>query len=213
MNKGFTLIELLVVISIVSLLSSVVMSSLNGARIKARDAQRIMALKEIEHAILLYAADHNGQYPGYLAGEATFVRSQANSTEGECGYGQPGYAGDSPSYNPGIWCKLQNSLAPYIKELPKTGGGKPPYLYMTYKVPSLSLVYNPNGVRMYGLSVVLEQANDASINDGGYYNNWYELGELPAYCKAQSVPSAQIWNGWASNPCSCSVYYTSGCGY
>ena len=36
--KGFTLIELLVVISIISLLSSVVLSSLNAAREKARIA-------------------------------------------------------------------------------------------------------------------------------------------------------------------------------
>ena len=37
-NKGFTLIELLVVISIISLLSTVVMASLNSARTKAQEA-------------------------------------------------------------------------------------------------------------------------------------------------------------------------------
>ena len=37
-NKGFTLIELLVVIAIISLLSSVVLTSLNSARAKASDA-------------------------------------------------------------------------------------------------------------------------------------------------------------------------------
>jgi len=37
-NKGFTLIELLVVISIISLLSTVVMSSLQSARIKAQES-------------------------------------------------------------------------------------------------------------------------------------------------------------------------------
>lgn len=40
-NRGFTLIELLVVISIIGLLASVVLSSLNSAWVNARDTQRI----------------------------------------------------------------------------------------------------------------------------------------------------------------------------
>jgi len=39
-SRGFTLIELLVVISIIGLLSSVVMSSVNTARKRADDTQR-----------------------------------------------------------------------------------------------------------------------------------------------------------------------------
>ena len=62
-NKGFTLIELLVVISIISLLSSVVLSSLNTARAKGRDAQRIRDVIEIRNALELYAQDHGGKYP------------------------------------------------------------------------------------------------------------------------------------------------------
>jgi prepilin-type N-terminal cleavage/methylation domain-containing protein len=60
-NTGFTLIELLVVIAIISLLSSVVMSSLNSARSKARDAQRISDVKQFTLALGLYY-DKYGSY-------------------------------------------------------------------------------------------------------------------------------------------------------
>ncbi len=62
-NKGFTLIELLVVVSIISLLSSVVLASLNSARVKARDARRKADLHSLETAIQLYFISNNGAYP------------------------------------------------------------------------------------------------------------------------------------------------------
>lgn len=61
-TKGFTLIELLVVISIIALLSSVVLSALNSARAKARDAHRMGDLKAVQTALELYYND-NGSYP------------------------------------------------------------------------------------------------------------------------------------------------------
>ena len=59
---GFTLIELLVVISIIGLLSSVVLVSLNAARMKSRDAQRKANLTQLSKALELYYSDNN-QYP------------------------------------------------------------------------------------------------------------------------------------------------------
>jgi len=53
-KKGFTLIELLVVVSIISLLSSIVLASLNTARAKARDARRKSDLNEIRTALEFY---------------------------------------------------------------------------------------------------------------------------------------------------------------
>jgi prepilin-type N-terminal cleavage/methylation domain-containing protein len=58
-NAGFTLIELLVVISIISLLASVVLASLNSARAKARDARRLADMKEIEKALQFYFDANN----------------------------------------------------------------------------------------------------------------------------------------------------------
>lgn len=59
---GFTLIELLVVIAIIGMLSSVVLSSLNGARKKARDARRLADFKQLQAALELYYSD-NVAYP------------------------------------------------------------------------------------------------------------------------------------------------------
>ena len=61
-TKGFTLVELLVVISIISLLSSIVFTSLNSARAKARDAKRLSDLNQIYLALQQYF-DANGYLP------------------------------------------------------------------------------------------------------------------------------------------------------
>jgi prepilin-type N-terminal cleavage/methylation domain-containing protein len=61
-ERGFTLIELLVVIAIIGLLSSVVLASLNGARLKGRDARRISDLKQMQTALELYYSNQ-GSYP------------------------------------------------------------------------------------------------------------------------------------------------------
>lgn len=60
-KRGFTLIELLVVVSIIGVLSSVVLSSLNSARIRARDAKRVSDINSLDTAMQL-SYDDNGQY-------------------------------------------------------------------------------------------------------------------------------------------------------
>lgn len=62
-EKGFTLIELLMVIAIIGFVSSVVLISIDSARLKARDARRISDIKQIQNALELYALNNNGLYP------------------------------------------------------------------------------------------------------------------------------------------------------
>lgn len=56
------MIELMVVISIIALLSSIVLASLNSARAKAQSAKFVAELKQLQNALELYRTD-NGNYP------------------------------------------------------------------------------------------------------------------------------------------------------
>ena len=116
MNKrrGFTLIELLVVIAIIGLLSSIVLASLNTARVKGRDTKRVSEMRSIQTAVELYYST-NGHYP--------IVGNWAS-------FDSPVYQG-TPISNPNA-ANLAAALAPYISSSiadPKSLGGDSGYLY------------------------------------------------------------------------------------
>ena len=67
---GFTLIELLVVIAIIGLLASVILASLDSARVKSRDARRVADIREIQQALSLYATK-NTYFPATLSSLVT----------------------------------------------------------------------------------------------------------------------------------------------
>jgi len=96
-HRGFTLIELLVVISIIGLLSTIVVASLNSTRVKARDAHRVADLNSIRTALELFY-DKNGYYP-----------------QSSCGWDCNAY---KTSYTSN-WDSLKTDLAPYLSSLPK----------------------------------------------------------------------------------------------
>lgn len=67
-SAGFTLIELLVVIAIMGILASIVFTSLNSARAKARDARRMANVNEIAKALSMWDLSKNDKYMGTGSG-------------------------------------------------------------------------------------------------------------------------------------------------
>ena len=65
--SGFTLVELLVVIGIIALLISILLPSLNKARVSAQRVQCLANEKQILNAILMYVNDSRGILPGPIA--------------------------------------------------------------------------------------------------------------------------------------------------
>lgn len=104
-KAGFTLIEILVVISIIGILSSIVLASINQSRAKARDAQIIAGVDALKKALELYN-DANGRYPASV-GDGPRV-----------GGFTPWYTSIKGNDTDPI---LKNALAPYLSQLPNPG--------------------------------------------------------------------------------------------
>ncbi len=77
---GFSLIELLVVIAIVSVLAALAISALAKARQSSAQAACLSQLRQIGHAMNLFANDNDGYYPeGWDPGtQETFASKLAN---------------------------------------------------------------------------------------------------------------------------------------
>ncbi|MBM3261557.1 type II secretion system protein [Candidatus Kaiserbacteria bacterium] len=114
-SAGFTLIELLVVIAIIGMLASIILASLNTARVKSRDARRVADMNQMRNAIELYN-DTIGHYP--------------HSNGAWTSFDSPTYS-PNPIVNPNV-ANLSTALSPYLRSIadPKSLGGDSGYLYV-----------------------------------------------------------------------------------
>lgn len=64
-EKGFTVLELLITVAIIAVLSTVIVTMTNSARIKGRDSNRVSQIRQIRYALEQYRLT-NGQYPQCL---------------------------------------------------------------------------------------------------------------------------------------------------
>src|SRR3989338_2935425 len=155
--SGFTLIELLVVISIIGLLASVVLVSLNSARAKARDAKRIADFKQIQLALELFY-DSQGRYPqspGHIMWSGHWAYfSQCLETGTQCGFTVSNY---TPVISKVPQDPLRKTSDPFASDVS---------YYPGYHTGC------SNG-QSYRLAIFLETDHQVlqSDLDGSYYNN------------------------------------------
>ena len=150
LSPGFTLIELLIVIAIIGILASVVISSVNTARSKARDTKRTQELHQLENALALYFSDY-GLYP---ACESFSVWNSVNWTDG-----------GNVSGTDCFYTSLIAGATPYMSTLPvdpnNYEGGAPNYLGDGYPIDA-GYVYSSDGTT-YTLGTNLERGGTAAM--------------------------------------------------
>ncbi len=167
-SKGFTLIELLVVISIIGMLSSIVLVSLQSARAKSRDAVRYRNLHEIRTAIELYRSNNNGLVPRIDSNPLSeFVTSVGNKS----GYFHSG-AGPCIQDPPGTWTTgsqdfrdlLTSGTPKYITSLPVDPVNDANYCYIYYATLTGSAACLTAKLEGSGNLIGINIANDAACS-------------------------------------------------
>ncbi|MFY9457696.1 MAG: type II secretion system protein [Candidatus Spechtbacterales bacterium] len=92
-GQGFTLIELMVVITIIGILASIVLVSLDSARVKARDVRRLADLRQVVLGLEFYTDEYRHFPP---IGAATTAAARWQKLK-ECLEGQAACADNSQS--------------------------------------------------------------------------------------------------------------------
>lgn len=156
-EAGFTIIELVVVIAIIGILASIILTTVNSVRVKARDVQRFQSISSVQKALELYYVDHH-RYPQI---------DKALTSDTQCGTN---------------WCALETELQPYIPALPRDPLGLQ-NTYQYYYDADSGDDYQTYGLMM---TIESPDNFWRSDSDGGFYQDadccYYEVGYQPSYC-------------------------------
>jgi len=118
---GFTVVELLVVMSIIGILATIVIPSVNKARAKSRDAVRRADLVSLQTALEIYW-NVNGAYPSTI-NSGWYSSEPGNAVTNNSGNYIPGL---SPSY---IFALPRDPRGGASKIIPPCSSWKAAYLY------------------------------------------------------------------------------------
>ena len=162
------------VIAIIGILYSVVLASINSTRAKARDANRISDIKQIQIALELYR-ETNGTYP--IVKDST-ASAQKAGTSTPC----PSFDYNPPFPDPNCWTgthadSLATKLGPYIKlPVPTQNGTTWPGCSGTGRL-SVYLYAANNNASDYKLYTFIEKSPCPSVStgDGGIRVEAFEV--------------------------------------
>jgi len=135
--RGFTLIELLIVIAIIGIMTSFVLTNLQGARERGRDVRRKTDLEAINQALRLYFTDAH-HFPGYSPGY-NITGCGTIASPSECAWGTP----------------FATSTNTYLNFLP--------YDPSSTTTSTVTYNYYSDGADIFALMAVLENASDSDI--------------------------------------------------
>ena len=186
-SSGFTLIELLVVISVIGLLASVVLVSVNNAKSRVRDALRKTDLRQLKLALENYYSS-NGKYPSTDPDNLSPSGVWYSSEVGDNGFL------NGPN-NDGNW--IPGLTPEYVPKLPKDpSGGESKIAYCntaehTYKS---SFLYISDGANYKLLShCALEHPADAYQTAG---SDGYQASS-DAYQTSKDPYSDPVRSSWS----------------
>ena len=181
--SGFTLIELLVVVAILGILSTLLIISLNGAKAKARDTKRLHDFHQLNLALEMYYDDYN-DYPRPGSGGPGGTGKLVSTAEYYVCWPVNGWDSEL-----GVALQEYMPTMPYPPSAPDPDASNciwPPGLYLHYfyfsyeggdaiSCPDRMGCIEFTGAGGYWLLTSLEVNDNLAKNDGGCYENYYEI--------------------------------------
>lgn len=180
-HRGFTVVELLVVVGVLGVLASILFTSLQSARVKARDAQRLQDLDTMQAALEMYFRD-NGHYP-VPSNNPSVSWCVPSNVRCWASFDSPAYKSTAMASEPAPG--IAEALAPYLQKPlkdPIAATGDAGYLYnasangstyciLFYRTPENMNNFPANMIDMARCGTIGSNGKCSSFNNIRYYSS------------------------------------------